>query len=433
MSVEERVPVVAAFAYRDDKVILIKRSEKVRTYQGSWSAFSGYMERLPLNQARTELLEEAGLIVGHAHLRGIGIPFPIDDDNHRWLVFPFLFRLEDGIEIKTDWETDEWGWFAPEDFAGLKTVPGLRQALDRVWPPFGDQEFWAGLEAVAGDTDHGATELARRGLVALGGYVQANDQKLDREQVLKAVRAFAACRPSLGVFPNLAARLLLAIEREGGEYDLDALITELLSAVEDSTDLTVAGGIDCLRQHHRLFTLSYSEAVRDTILGWHGGEKEVVVAESLPKKEGIQLAQFLCEHGVNARTISDSDIEAAVGEVDAVVVGCDALTSTHLMNKIGTRQAVMKAKEAGIAAYAVAQAFKVLPPDWPVFLEPQAPADFDRLAKDEKGGPVFDLTPLDAFSVVNTEDGWLTNKMLAEIQSELASVELIPALDPVRP
>ena len=428
MSVEEWVPVVTAFAYRGDKIILIKRSERVGTYPGHWAAFSGYIERLPLNQARTELLEEAGLIVGHTHLRGIGIPFPVDDieAGHRWLVFPFLFKLEDGVEIKTDWETAEWGWFSPEEIPALKAVPGLDKVLDRVWPPFGDQEFWNGLEAVAADTDHGATELARRGLQALGGYVQAYDLKLDRHGLLRAVRAFAACRPSMGVFPNLAARLLLAIEREGGEYDLDVLITELLSAVEDATDLSVASGIDCLGQHERLFTLSYSEAVRDAILEWHKGDREVIVGESSPKKEGIQLSHYLCEHGVNARTVADSDIEAAVAEVDAVVVGCDALTSTGLINKIGTRRAVMKAKEAGIASYAIAQTFKILPPEWPVFIERQAPADIDSSATEEKGGHIFDLTPLDAFTAVQTDDGRLTTRKLAEIQSELASVELLP-------
>lgn len=428
MLVEERVPVVTAFAYRRDKIALIKRSEKVSAYQGHWAAFSGYIERLPLNQARTELLEEAGLTSDQARLSGIGIPLPVNDlaNGHRWLVFPFLFEIADGIEIKTDWETAEWDWFSPEDLPTLKSVPGLDKALDRVWPPFGDQQFWDGLEAVATDTDHGATELARRGLTALGGYVEVYDLKLDRLGLLRAVRAFAACRPSMGVFPDLAARLLLAIEREGGEFDLDELVKELLEAVEDATYLSVASNIDCLRQHERLFTLSYSEAVRDAILDWHKGDREVLIAESSPKKEGVQLARDLCEHGVNSRVVADSDIEAAVAEVDAVLVGCDAITMEGLVNKIGTNRAVMKAKEVGIAAYAIAQAFKILPPDWPVFLEPQAPADLDKLAKDEKGGPVFDLTPLDAFTAVYTEEGRLTRIRLAEIQSDLASVELIP-------
>ena len=220
--------------------------------------------------------------------------------------------------------------------------------------------------------------------------------------------------------------MLLAIEREGGEFDLDELVKELIEAVEDATYLSVASNVDCLRQHERLFTLSYSEAVRDAILDWHKDGREVIVAESLPKKEGIQLSHDLCERGVNSRVIADADIEAAVAEVDAVLVGCDAITSEGILNKIGTKRAVMKAKEAGIAAYAIAQTFKVLPPDWPVFLEPQAPADLDKLAKDEKGGPVFDLTPLDAFTAVYTEEGRLTRIRLAEIQSELASVELIP-------
>lgn len=429
MSVEERIPVVTAFAYQGKKIALIKRSEEVGTYRGFWAAFSGYIERLPLNQARTELKEEAGLSANEAQLSGIGIPFPVDDDETgaRWLVFPFLFKLEEGVEIETDWEAAEWGWFSGGDLSSLKTVPGLDKALDSVWPPFGDQQFWDGLEAVATDTAHGATELARRGLVALGGFVEAYDPKLDRHTLLRSIRAFAACRPSMGVFPDLAARLLLAIERQGGEFVFDELVKELLEAVDDATDLSVVSGVDCLGQHDRLFTLSHSEVVRDAVLKWHKGDREVVAAESLPKKEGVEFAHYLCEHGVNARVIADSDIEAAVAEVDAVLVGCDALTSNGLVNKVGTCRAVLKAKEAGIPAYAIAQTFKVMPPEWPAFLESHAPADLDPLALVEKGSPIFDLTPLDAFTGIYTEEGRLTNKRLAEIESELASVELIPA------
>jgi hypothetical protein len=100
-------------------------------------------------------------------------------NGHSWLVFPFLFELHDNIEIKTDWEASEWGWYTPDQMKALDTVPGLVQAFEEVWPAFGDDIFWDGLAAVASDTDHGATELARQGLDILGGYVQAAYRNLD--------------------------------------------------------------------------------------------------------------------------------------------------------------------------------------------------------------------------------------------------------------
>ena len=411
-----------------DKIALIKRSDRVGTYRGSRAAFSGYVERLPLNQAWQELEEEAGITRNDARLRGIGVPLPVDDnveDSH-WLVFPFLFQLVDDVEIKTDWETEEWGWFKPGEMANLKTVPSLDKALDRVWPPFGDHEFWDGLAAVATDTTHGATELARRGLRTLGSYIQANYDDIGREELLRAVRAFAASRPVMGVFPDLAARLLLAAQREGGQIDFDTLISELLSAVEDATDLSANTAAEALKGAKRLFTLSYSEAVRDTIISWHTGELGVVIAESGPRNEGLRLAEYLSDQGIFVETVADADIPAAVGTADAVIVGCDAIIQAdELMNKIGTRAAVDAANEEGIPAYAVAQTYKVMPPQWPVFIERQAPADYEA-SQEKTGGPIFDLTAFDDFEAVFAEEGILTPQSLREIRDELASVELIP-------
>ncbi len=427
----ERVPVVTAFVYSGSRVALVKRSGDVGTYRGAWSGFSGYVERMPLQQARVELAEEAGLSEDQARLTGIGIPLSVDDqeEGRRWLVFPFLFELADSAEIRTDWEAAEWSWFGPDDIENLKTVPGLDKAFRRVWPPFGDSEFWNGLAGVATDTTSSATQLARRGLTILGGYVQANEQQLDDVTLLRAVRAFAACRPVMGVFPDLAARLLLAMEREGGQFAFDELVTELFDAVEDATDLSADEAARGLHGKRRVFTLSYSTPVLGAIIGWHGssGRIEVVVAESRPRKEGVALAEGLSRRGIRAQVVPDEEVVSAVRGVDAVLVGCDAIADTdELINKVGTCEAVLAAKAAGIPAYAVAQTFKIAPPGWPTFLEQQEAVEADGEGAGTPPVTVFDRTPVHNFQTVYTEEGPLTDERLSQIRTELGSVELIP-------
>lgn len=428
-TIEQRVPVVTAFVYQGDKIALIKRSQEVGTYKGKWAAFSGYVERLPINQAWLELFEEAGVTENQVELQGIGLPTPVDDpvEGRQWLVFPYLFRLHEGVEIKTNWEAAELAWFLPGEIANLDTVPGLQTAFKCVWPAFGDQEFWEGLAHVATNTDDGATELARRGLEVLGGYVQANYQKIDRATLLRAIRAFAASRPSMGVFPDLGARLMLAIEREDGRAAFDDLVEELLDMVDDTTDLCINEAAKGLKGMNKIFTLSHSEAVADTILTWHSNESEVIIAESGPRFEGRALAEYLQEQGVGVRTVPDSELDCAAKMVDAVLVGCDAITpDKDILNKVGTRAAVEAAHDAGIPVYAVAQTFKIMPPGWPVFIERQAPSDYDENSDEYVGPPVFDLTPFSRFDAVFTEEGPLTIERLEEIQRELGSVELIP-------
>ena len=425
----ERVPVVTDFVCSGGKVLLIRRSEKVSTYRGLWAGISGYVERIPLNQAYQELLEETGISEDQVRLRGIGVPLPVDDEpsGHHWLVFPFLFEMPDKVSIEPNWEASEYEWVEPDEIPRMKTVPGLRAAFDRVTPAIGDDEFWHGLSFVATDTEHGATHLAREGLETLGGYVQQNYENLDRHILRQSVRAFGSCRPGMGVFPDLAARLLMGMEREGGQDDFDALVTEMLEMIEDTSDLCVNEAAKMLHDRKRLFTLSFSETVADTILTWHHSDSEVLVAESGPRYEGRALAEYLDQHGVKATLVADGNIAEAVRDSDCVLVGCDGITGdAEIVNKIGTRVAVEAATLIGIPAYAVAQTFKIMPPDWPTFIEPQSPGDWDERVAEVVGTPVFDLTPFSMFDGVITEDGMLTVERLTGVQTDLASVELIP-------
>ncbi len=137
-------PVVTCFVMKQsphgqDLVLLVKRSDRVRTYRGHWAAISGYLEAgaTPLSQAREELREELGLEEEDARLIRTGEPLTFTDDaiGVAWTVHPFLFRLRDGSEIRTDWEASLSGWTPPAEIGELPTVPMLREALARVYPP----------------------------------------------------------------------------------------------------------------------------------------------------------------------------------------------------------------------------------------------------------------------------------------------------------
>lgn len=429
-TMKEQVPVVTAFVVRGDKIALIKRSQQVGTYKGSWAAFSGYVETVTLDQAFTELSEEAGLPRESLSLRGIGAPLPVEDaqEGRSWLVLPFLFELKDGAEIRTDWEAEKWDWFHASDLEEMETVPGLTAALDRVMPAFGDAQFWDELADIAADRCSGATKLARKGLAALGGYVQDRSDSIGHDVLLRSIRAFASCRPTMGVFSDLAARLLLAMDREGGQFKFDALVTELLSMVNDAADLSVTNAAEVIEGKNTILTLSYSEAVRDTILAWKHNDCKVLVAESKPGGEGVRLADELHAEGVRVKVVSDSEIPAMAREVDAVLVGCDALTEENLIvNKVGTSAAVSSADEAGVPSYVIAQTYKIIPPGWPFFLEQWEAAGVSGHSDYVRTGTVvFDGTPIGDFTAVITEEGPLSLVRLEEIRTELGSVELMP-------
>lgn len=407
------VPVVTAFLTHEHRVLLARRSERVGTYRGMWAGISGYVERLPLDQAYVEISEEADLPREDVRLRGIGIPIEIEDTalDRAWLVYPFLFEVSRPDSMAFDWEAEETRWVSPEEIIGLRTVPGLARALESVWPPFGDAELWSGLASIATDTVHGATHLALAGLAAVGSYMsRASDAS-----VARAARALAACRPSMGVFPHLAARLLR------GDALVDGLRDALIRASAESADHAA----QALTDHHRVLTISYSSAVRDAILRRHGsgGALEVVVAESRPEMEGAALAADLAEGGIKVAVITDAQAGLAVDDADCVLVGCDAITADDMVqNKAGTRLLVLAARASGVQCFAVTQTQKIVPPGFPLCMEEQDPARVGQGEGMRYRNLVFDTTPLSMFDAVYTENGVLTSEDMNTIRSGLDAV-----------
>ena len=127
--------VVTSFLCYENRICLLRRSQKVGTYQGRWAGVSGYLEDEPLAQAKTEILEETGLVDTDFELVRQTDPVPvIDEENQRkWLIYPFLFRVKNPDRIQLDWEHIELKWIIPEEMKDYPTVPGLWEVFQRVW------------------------------------------------------------------------------------------------------------------------------------------------------------------------------------------------------------------------------------------------------------------------------------------------------------
>lgn len=137
---EER-HVVTCFLLRasdgGDEVLILRRSRRVGTYRGRWAGVSGYVEAEPPAQARREIAEETGLTPEKTTLLKEGEPLAFSDEelNVRWVVHPFLFRVAPDVPISVDWEHVDARWVRPEQLSEYETVPRLKEALDRVYPP----------------------------------------------------------------------------------------------------------------------------------------------------------------------------------------------------------------------------------------------------------------------------------------------------------
>lgn len=126
--------VVTCFIRYRGRLLILRRSQKVGTYRGRWSAVSGYLERKPLRQAYTEIQEETGLAENDLRLIKTGNTVVIVDESLRtkWTVHPFLFAAKTVKKLRIDWENVESKWIRPQEIVKYDTVPGLAAVLNEV-------------------------------------------------------------------------------------------------------------------------------------------------------------------------------------------------------------------------------------------------------------------------------------------------------------
>lgn len=133
-----RVQVVTVFLEYERKILLLRRSLKVRTMQSLWAGISGYIEdknKEPVWQALKEIEEETGLSNEMVKLLCVGKPLEAvesDKPDVIWIVHPFLFHSSTNL-IRIDWEHDEVRWINPTDIQSYETVPKLKEALENVY------------------------------------------------------------------------------------------------------------------------------------------------------------------------------------------------------------------------------------------------------------------------------------------------------------
>lgn len=122
--------VVNCIVKSGEKFLLLKRSDRVGSFQGKWAAVSGYVEEgeSPEITAYRELKEEISL--SEPLLLKKGDPVVTRKGTTAWISYPFLFDVHGGKEdISLDWEHTEYRWVLPQEMGEFETVPGLLGSL----------------------------------------------------------------------------------------------------------------------------------------------------------------------------------------------------------------------------------------------------------------------------------------------------------------
>ena len=132
-----KTKIVTTFLKNSDKILLLKRSQKVKSMKNLWAGISGIIEgdEEPVKRAKIEVYEEVGIEEWNIKLIKEGDVILIESpqyENHQWEVYPFLFSC-DNREVKLNWENSDSKWISVNELNDFTTVPSLDKVLTRLF------------------------------------------------------------------------------------------------------------------------------------------------------------------------------------------------------------------------------------------------------------------------------------------------------------
>jgi translation initiation factor 2B subunit (eIF-2B alpha/beta/delta family) len=354
-------------------VLILRRSERARTYPGRWSGVSGYLELAdPVEQAYVEISEETGIGRDDLEPRAIASPRSVTGpDGRRWLVHPMLFGCRRPEAVRLNEENDAAEWIEPTTLRQLETVPALEEA-------YVDAKLTERVQRVANDDRHGASWLAKEAVEAVADAIELGGDPVE------VARAMVAARPAMGAISGALGRVLAT----GGSPEQMIEEAHALVAARERAARAIAVQLQpYLDEVGVVMTHSNSATVVEALL--HTPPDRVVCTVSEPGEEGRELEEQLRAAGLTTELVSDGDASHAAETVNLLLIGADTVfRDGSLINKTGTRDLTKAASGKGVPVLVACEVIKLAPVD------PREPGE-DR----------FDLTPPEQIDSYVTEEG----------------------------
>lgn len=265
------------------------------------------------------------------------------------------------------------------------------------------------VREIAEDRASGAAQLT---LKAANAFLKLLDEeKPTMKSVKKLVKLLSEARPSMPSVANMAYRVSQIIDEQVSEgMDLrEAIKSAVSSAIKEyqtRISSVIKNASQTLREYAAILTHSYSSTVAAALELC--GRVRVYVTESRPGLEGRKLAERLARLGLEVVLIVDSAASHVIdrGDVEAVVVGCDAiLDDCSIVNKIGTKMIALAAAESETPFIVVTDLWKTALQG--VSLEEHPPEEVydEKIPNLSSLNPYFEIVPPRLITYFITDEG----------------------------
>ncbi len=274
----------------------------------------------------------------------------------------------------------------------------------------------------------GAGRIARAAAAELRDYagrLKTGDLDDFNEKMKSAAELLISTRPTAVSLPN-AVR---AVMRYSGETVDEArmnvvkLADEFIVNSENAVKRIGEIGARRVRDGDTIMTHCNSSAAISIMATAHAQGKNinVIATESRPRLQGHLTIGHLDRLGIKTSLIVDSAVRFFMKEVDLVVVGADAVTvNGSVINKIGTAQVALAAREARKNVIIAAETYKFSPKTILgelVEIEERDSAEvigremLGKFSNVSVKNPAFDVTPREYVDLICTEVGAIPPEM----------------------
>lgn len=293
------------------------------------------------------------------------------------------------------------------------------------------------IAAIAEDSVSGAVEVAEKSAEVLQRLARTDQSTQKAElsrDVLEVGWALIRAHPTMAPLVNLVNGVLWRLETVDTPDEARRTLADATgdfkrwlrvheAAIAETT-------LRLIPEEGQILTNGRSTTVRAALRHAQraGRRLRVICAEGRPGCEGRTLAAELAASGMDVTLVIDALAVTMVKETSLVLVGADYLSSSGLVNKVGTYGIALAAASCGVPMYALCGSEKFLPPGYVPPAQTLWPAEqvWDAAPPGVNiTNLYFDLTPLSALAGIVTEQGV---QPAEGIEAWLAATRLHPGL-----
>lgn len=240
----------------------------------------------------------------------------------------------------------------------------------------------------------GAEAVARSAIKALKDFTLKNRSKtkaIFSQDIKKATKLLISARPTEPYLRNaIAYSLGQAKSKDVREYREEVLsgLQKTLKHMQKSKKIISEIGERKIMNGDNVFTHCHSSSVMGILHEAKKDKKKFVVynTEARPKFQGRITAKELSKSGITVNHFPDSAARIAIKQADVAFFGCDAITPTHVINKIGSELFAETCERFDVPLYIVTNSWKVDPKTVYGHPEPMEERDYHEVWKNKPKG-----------------------------------------------